>query len=84
METEDLVVNEGGEGEVVEKVGEVLPDVGVAIFAQTLIVESVDLCDLAGFVVAAQNGDAAGVTDLESDQESDGLDREVASVDIIT
>ena len=33
MQAEDLVVNQCGEGQVVEKVGEVFPYVGVAIFA---------------------------------------------------
>jgi hypothetical protein len=33
VEAEDLVVDEGGEGEVVEEVGEVLPHVGVAVLA---------------------------------------------------
>lgn len=84
MKAEDLVVDEGGQGKVIEQVGEVLPDVGVAVLAQALVVETVDLCDLARLVVATQDGDAAGVTDLEGDQESDGLDGEVASVDVVT
>lgn len=46
METEDLVVDEGGEGEVVEEVGKILPDIGVAVLAQALVVEAVDLGDL--------------------------------------
>lgn len=47
VKTEDLVVDEGGEGEVVEEVGKVLPDVCVAVLAQALVVEAVDLSDLA-------------------------------------
>src|SRR3954467_2908948 len=41
VETEDLVVNERGERQEVEQVCEVLPDVGVAVFAQALVVEAV-------------------------------------------
>jgi hypothetical protein len=83
VEAEDLVLDEGGEGEVVEEVGEVLPHVGVAVLPQALVVEAVDLCDLAGFVVAAQDGDALGVADLEGDEEGDGLDGIVSSIDVV-
>jgi hypothetical protein len=83
VQAEDLVVDEGGEGQVVEEVGEVLPDVGVAVLAQTLVVEAVDLSDLAGLVVATKNGDALRVSNLESDEEGDGLDGVVATVDVV-
>lgn len=53
VEAEDLVVDEGSEGKEVEEVGEVLPHVRVAVLAQALVVEAVDLGDLAGLVVTA-------------------------------
>jgi hypothetical protein len=83
VQTEDLVVDEGGERQVVEEVCEVLPDVCIAVLSQALVVEAVDLRDLAGFVVAAEDGDAAGVSYLERDKQRDRLDGEVASVDIV-
>ena len=60
MKTEDLAVNKGGQGKVVEEVGEVpvgrcqrlfldciwfnsLPNIGIAIFSQALIIEAVHL-----------------------------------------
>lgn len=64
VETEYLVINQGGEGQVVEEICEVFPDIRVAVFPQTLVVESVDLGDLTRFVVAAEDGDALWVTDL--------------------
>lgn len=84
VETEDLVVDEGGQREVVEEVGEVLPDVGVAVLSEALVVEAVDLGDLAGLVVATEDGDAGGVSDLEGDEEGDGLDGVIATIDIVT
>ena len=69
METEDLVVDQRRQRQVVEQVGEVFPHVGVAVFAQAFVVEAVDLGDLAGFVVAAEDGDALGVADFEGDEE---------------
>lgn len=46
VKTEDLVIDKGGKGEVVEKIGEVLPDICISIFSKALVVEAVDLCDL--------------------------------------
>jgi hypothetical protein len=83
VEAEDLVVDEGGEGEVVEEIGEVLPYIGVAIFAETLIIEPVDLCDLAGFVVATEDGDTLRISNFEGYEKSDSLNGIVASINII-
>ena len=38
----------------------------------------------AGFVIAADQGDAAGITKLEADKEGDGFDTEEAAVDVVT
>lgn len=84
MKTEDLVVDQGGQGEVVEKVGEVLPDIGIAVFAQAFVVEPVHLGNLTRLVVAAENGNPLWVSDLESNKESDSLDGKVSSVNVIT
>jgi len=83
VQTEDLVVDEGRQRQEVEQVCEVLPHVGVAVLAQALIVEAVNLRDLARLVVAAQDSDAAGIADLERDQQSHGLDGEVAAVNVV-
>jgi len=84
VKAEDLVVNESGEGKVVEEIGEVLPDVCITVFTETLIVEAVDLGDLARFVVTTEDGDSLWVSDFESNKESDGFDRVVSSINIIT
>lgn len=83
VQAEDLVVDEGGEGEVVEQVGKVLPDVGVAILAEALVIKAVHLGDLARLVISAEDGDALGVSDLECDEQGNGLDGVVATVDVV-
>ena len=83
MQTEDLVVDQSGKRQIVEKICEVFPDVRISVLAEALVVETVDLGDLAGLVVTAEDGDALGVPDLERDQEGHCFDREVASVYVI-
>lgn len=46
VETEDLVLDQGGQGQEVEKVGKVFPNVCIAIFPEAFIIETVDLGDL--------------------------------------
>ena len=84
VQTEDLVVDQGSQRQVVEQICEELPDVGISVLAKTLIIEAVYLCDLSGFVVAAQDGDSGRVSDLQGNKEGDGLDRVVPSVNIVS
>ena len=83
VEAEDLVVDEGGERQVVEEVGEVLPDVCVAVLTEALVVKAVDLGDLARLVVSTEDGDTLWVADLEGNEEGNSLDGVVATVDIV-
>ena len=84
VEAEDLVFNKSGEREEVEEIGEVFPDVCIAVFPEAFVVETVDLGDLTGLVVTAEDGDALWVADFEGDEKGDGLNGEVSAVDIIT
>lgn len=83
VQAEDLIIDQSGERKVVKQVGEVLPDVGVAVFAEALVVEAVYLSDLAGLVVSSKDGYALGVSNLERDQQGDRLDRVITSINII-
>lgn len=71
VHTKDLVVDDDGEGEEVEHVGEVVPDIGVAVFAVAFSVETVGLGDAAGFMVAPDEVHAGGVAQFEADEEGD-------------
>jgi len=83
VQAEDLVIDQGGEGEVVEEIGEVFPYIRIAVFSETFIVEPIDLCDLTGFVVATEDGDALGISDFQGYEEGDGLNGVVTSINII-
>ena len=57
MHAQDFPVDDGGEGEEVEDLTAGFPNGGVAVFLLAFFVEAVDLGDLAGFMVAADEGD---------------------------
>ena len=64
MDAEYFPVDNGAEGEVIENFGAISPDCDGAVFAQTLIVESVDLRDLARLVIPANQHDAVRISDF--------------------
>lgn len=83
MQAEYLTINEGGKGQIVEQIGEVLPHIRIAIFAETLVIKAIHLRNLSRFVVSAQNSDSLAIADLQSDQKSHCLHRVVAAIDIV-
>ena len=56
----------------------------MTIFAQTLIIEAVNLSDLARLVVAAQNRDAVRIANLQCNEKGDRLDTVMTTVNIIS
>lgn len=83
VDAEDLVVDDAGEGEVVEHVGEVMPDGGVAVLATTFGIEAVGLSDSSGLVVAADEMNAMGIAKFETDQKRDGLYTKEAAINVV-
>ena len=61
MDAENLPIDDGAEDEEVEDLGAGFPDGGVAVFLLAFFVETVNLSDLARFVVPANKGDTVGV-----------------------
>jgi uncharacterized protein involved in propanediol utilization len=41
VETEDLALYDGRQGQIIEKLSECFPDIGIAVLAEALVVESV-------------------------------------------
>ena len=79
---EDLLVDDGGQREAVEAVGEGLPQLDV-VPPLALVVEAVDAVDASALVVASQQEEVLRVLDLVRQQQRDRLQRLLASVDVI-
>jgi len=56
-QTSYLSFNKSRQRQVVKQVGEILPHIGIAVLAQTLIVESINLCNLSTLVVTTKDCD---------------------------
>jgi len=83
VKAEDLLVNQGGKGEIIEEISEVLPYVGVAVLSETFVIKTVDLRDPTGFVVATEDCDSLGVSNFESNEQGNSLDGVVSSINVI-
>lgn len=59
------------------------PYIGVAVFPQTFIVETINLSDLSALVVSTENGNARFVANFQGYKQRDGFERIVAAVDVI-
>lgn len=58
MHAEDFAVDNGAENEEVEDLAAGFPDGGVPVLGHAFFIEAVDLCDLARFMVATDEGNA--------------------------
>jgi hypothetical protein len=84
MEAEDSVVDNSCERKVVEQLSEVNPDIGVTVLPQALVIETVDLGDLTDFMVTSENSQSVLEAHLQSNEQRYGLDRVVATINIIS
>ena len=53
MDTQDLVVNDCSQSQVIENVGAVFPNIQWAIFSETFVVEPVNLSNLPRLMIAS-------------------------------
>lgn len=80
VETEDLVLYDRSQREHVKQVCEVLPHICRAVLSQALVIESVNLSNLATFVVASQNCYSILESDFVANQKCDCLNTIVSSI----
>lgn len=82
VHSEDLLVDNSGDGKAVEAVGEGLPQLNV-VSALALVVEAIDTVDGGTLVVATEDEEVLGILDLVGKQQADGLERLLASVHVV-
>jgi len=83
VEAEDLVINKGGKREIIEQIGEKLPNIRVAVFPETFIVEAIDLSNLTRLVITTQDCDSGGVPNFKGYEESNSFYRVVTSINVV-
>jgi len=73
VQTEYTSRHDGRHWQKVKGIGEVFPNIGISVLSKALIVKSVDLGNLARFVISPQNGYAISVPNFERYQECDSF-----------
>jgi hypothetical protein len=79
---EDLLVDDSGDGQAVETVGEGLPQLDV-VTTLALVVKTVDAVNRGALVVAAQDEEVLGILDLVGQEEADGLERLLSAINVV-
>lgn len=83
MHGENLLINNGGNWQAVEAVGECLPKLDV-VAALALVVETVDAVDGRALMVTAEDEKVLWVLDLVGEEKADGFKGLLSSVDVVT
>ena len=83
VESEHLVVNEGGDGKVVKYFGQAFPHPRVSKFPLALVVEAVSLSGLSALMVSPQQGQSGRIAHLQAEQEQKCLNAKVAPVHVV-
>lgn len=68
MHTEDFIINDSSESQVVKDICAVPPHIDATILPQALVVESVDLSNLPTLVIPSNQSDSFWVSDFQSKQ----------------
>lgn len=73
MKAEERIFNDSGQRKIIEKLSECFPNITVAIFSTTFIIESVDLSDLSGLMISSENNDSIFISYLKGYQKGYSL-----------
>jgi hypothetical protein len=84
VNAENFSFNDGSDTKIIEYFCAVLPRVGISVFSNGLIIESVDGGDLSSLMVSSEESNVSWVLQLEAEQELEGLDRVESSVNEIS
>lgn len=62
MNTKYFSINDSSKWEVIKNVGTVLPRVGIPVFSDYFIIESVNLGDLSGFMITSKKSNVLRIS----------------------
>ena len=80
MDAEDFTFNNCTNSQVIEYFGAILPWVSISIFADGLIVEAVNRCDLSCLVITTEKSDVTWPFQLEAEKQLECFNRVVATI----
>ena len=83
MHTEDLIIDQGSNWEAVEAVSKSFPEFYI-ISTLAFVIETVNSVDRSTFVISSQQKEVLGVLNFVSQQQTDGFQTILSSVDIIS
>jgi hypothetical protein len=83
MHTENLLVDDGGNGKAVKAIGESFPKFYI-VSSLTFVIESVDSVDGGTFVVSSENEEVLRVLDLVSQEQAYRLQALLSSINIVS
>jgi hypothetical protein len=84
VQAEYTVRDDRGHWQIVKRVREILPHVGVSVLPKTLIVESIHLRNLPTFVISSKNSNTMTEPNFQGHKQSYGLEGIVATIHVIT
>lgn len=83
VHSEDLLIDNGGNRQAVEAIGECLPELDV-VPPLAFIVEAIDSVNRGALVVSTENEEVFGILDLVREEKADGFEGLLAAVNVVS
>lgn len=83
MHGEDLLIDNGGNRQTVEAIGECLPELDV-VPPLAFIIEAIDSVNRGALVVSTENKEVFGILDLVREEKADSFEGLLATVNVVS
>jgi len=83
MYAENLVVDHDAQRQVIEHIGEIVPNISIAVLPSALSVKAVGLGYTPRFVVAADEVYSVRVSEFQADKKGYGLDTKETAIHVV-
>ena len=84
MNTINLVINEGSNGQVIKYFREGSPYIEWSVFSNALVIETVDLGDQPRLMISSQQSYSVLISDLQGQQHQESLNAVSASIHVVS